>query len=286
MRSPPFGHAGMCFLRGRSRGITAMTIDIPAEGALARFVVIGGGVGGVALMAAAVRTVLHVAKATSTVMAWRAGRTGTVMMWRVWRTGTVMAWMAGRTGTVTVWRVRRTGTVTLRWVIMMRTSGCGALGAIASLGLITLQYYQYKVNDGMGVYLSGTATCRVCRWLHLLIQKAQQPQRSNKNITSVWCFAKILLLPESSDSVRSSHVFTFLWPWAFGHKTWLIKISDLWTTFVRKRMHSTSWVFQQPNTNMDLFQKGRQCCHKMCHQPWTTNWGCSGGITSARRQIA
>ena len=147
-----------------------MTIDIPAEGALVRFVVIGGGVGGVALMAAAARTSVYVAKATLTAMAWRARRTGTVMAWRtgtvmVWRTGTVMAWMAGRTGTgtATAWRVRRTGTETLvmRWVITMRTSGCGALGAIASLGLIPPQYYQYKVNDGMGVYLSSTAMCSV-----------------------------------------------------------------------------------------------------------------------------
>ena len=148
-----------------------MTIDIPAEGALARFAVIGGGVGGVALMAAATRTVLHVAKATSTAMAWRVRRTGTAMAWRAWRTGTVMAWMAGRTATATAWRARRTGTVTLvmRRVVTMRTSGCGALGAIASLGLIPLQHYQYKVNDGMGVYLSGTATCSVRRRLHLLI---------------------------------------------------------------------------------------------------------------------
>ena len=121
-----------------------MTIDIPAEGALARFVVIGGGVGGVALMAAATRTVLR---------------------------STAMAWRAGRTATATAWRARRTGTVTLvmRWVVTMRTSGCRALGAIASLGLIPLQHYQYKVNDGMGVYLSGTATCSVRRRLHLLI---------------------------------------------------------------------------------------------------------------------
>ena len=148
-----------------------MMIDIPAEGALARFVVIGGGMGGVALMAVAARTVLHVAKATSTVMAWRAQRTGTAMAWRAWRTGTVMAWMVGRTGTAMVWRAQRTGTVTLvmRWVVTMRTLGCRALGAIASLGLIPLQYYQYKVNDGMGVYLSGTATCSIHRRLHLLI---------------------------------------------------------------------------------------------------------------------
>ena len=81
----------MCFLRGRSGQITAIRIDIPVEGALARFIVIGGGVGGVALMAAAARTVLYVAKATSTAMAWRVRRTGTVMAWRAWGTGTVMA---------------------------------------------------------------------------------------------------------------------------------------------------------------------------------------------------
>lgn len=183
----------MCILRWRSGGIAATTVDIPAEGVLARFVVIGGGVGGVggvALIAAAARTVFRVAKATSTAMAWRA-----------WRTGTAMAWRAGRTGIMTL---------VMRWVVMTRTSGCGALGAIASVGLIPLQYYQYNVNDVMGVYLSGTATRSVRRRLHLLIWKAQQPQRPNKNITSARCFAKISSSPESSDSVRSSHVFAFL----------------------------------------------------------------------------
>jgi hypothetical protein len=86
-----------------------MTADIPADEALARFVVIGGGVGGDALIAMATRS-LRVAEATSTVMAGRVERAGTT-------------------------------TLVTRWVVTTRMLGCGAWGAIVSLGLILLQYY-------------------------------------------------------------------------------------------------------------------------------------------------
>ena len=141
-----------------------MTADIPADAALARFVVIGGGMGGVALIAAAMRS-LHVAEVTSTVM---------------------------------VWRVERAGIMTLvtKWVITMR--------------MILLQYYRNKVNNFMGHYLSGTAMCSIHCQLHLLSWKAQQLKRQNKSVTSARHFTRISSSPESSDSIRSLHVFPFL----------------------------------------------------------------------------
>jgi len=60
-----------------------MTADIPADAALARFVVIGGGMGGVALIAAATRS-LHVAEATLTAMVWRVERAGIMTLVTKW----------------------------------------------------------------------------------------------------------------------------------------------------------------------------------------------------------
>lgn len=79
MKLPPFGHAAMYFLRRQSRGIATMMAGIPAEWVLARFIIISGGMGGVALMAPATRS-LHVAEATSTTMTWRLERAGAMIL--------------------------------------------------------------------------------------------------------------------------------------------------------------------------------------------------------------
>jgi hypothetical protein len=121
--------------------------------------------------------------------------------------------VAEATSTAMAGRVERAGTTTLvtRWVVTTRMSGCGAWGAIVSLGLIPSAILLNKVNNVVGYYLGSMAMCSVSRRLHLLKWKAsQQPERQHTNVTSARCFARISSSPESSDSVRSSHVFAFL----------------------------------------------------------------------------